>query len=147
VEGRGREVEVDLFGEALAEGDVCEPVEAERDPDVRRRNLDALHAHIGVAGAQRHRDASFAAAGIEDAPRAYVGHLALERPELGVARATLDHLARLLAEEDADSPLEKLQPDPPPEPLVLRLLGRDVRLPALQVGEPRPDPRRLLGVT
>ena len=137
---------VHLLGEALAKADVRKPVELPRDPDVRRRDLDALHAYVGMAGAQRHRDAPLAAPGVEHAPRAHAGDLALELAELGVAPAPLDHFARLPAEEDADPPLEELQPDLPAEPLVLRLLGRDVRLAALEVREPRPDPRRLLGV-
>src|SRR2546427_6510316 len=39
-----------------------------------------------------------------------------------------------------------LHPAPPAEPPVLRLLGRDIGFAALEVREPRPDPRRLFGV-
>src|SRR3989442_3672240 len=57
-----------------------------------------------------------------------------------------DLLGGLRAGGDPDPPLEELQPAPPAEPPVLRLLGRDIGFAALEVREPRPDPRRLLGV-
>src|SRR5437867_13267963 len=84
--------------------------------------------------------------GIRDRTVTGVQTCALPILELGIAPASPDHLARLSTEEDPDPPLEELQPDLPAEPLVLRLLGRDVGLAALEVREPRSDPRRLLGV-
>src|SRR5207249_6729988 len=95
---------------ARAEVDDLESVELPRDPDVRRRHLDALDAHVGVAGAQRHRHAPLAASGVERAPRPHAGDLALELLEFGITPASPDHLARLPAEEDPDPPLEELQP-------------------------------------
>src|SRR5580765_4698939 len=72
--------------------------------------------------AQRHRHAALAAAGIEHAPGTHALDLALQLLEFGIARAPIDQLARLAADQHADPLLEELQAHPPAQPAILLLL-------------------------
>ena len=137
---------VHLFREALAEADVAEAIELSRDLRVGRRDLDAFDAEVRMPRAQGHRHAALAAAGVEHAPRTHAVDLALQLLELGIARASIDQLARLAADEHADPLLEELQAHPPAQPAILLLLRGDVRLAGVQVREPRANARRQLGV-
>ncbi len=97
--------------------------------------------------AQRHRHAALAAAGVEHAPGTHALDLALQLLEFGIARAPIDQLARLAADQHADPLLEELQAHPPAQPAILLLLRGHVRLARIQVREPGANARRQLGVS
>jgi hypothetical protein len=63
-----------------------------------------------------------------------------------VARAPLDELARLAPDEHAKPLFQELQPRLPAEARVLRLLRLHVGFARFEMGEPRTDARRLLGI-
>ena len=136
VERARPEQRVHLFGQALAEGHVRVAVELAGDRHVGGGDLHALHGRGRIAGGDGHGHRALAAAGVQHAGGIHGGDLALQLLELGIAPAALHHLARLASERHADALLEQLEPGAPAQAAVLRLLGADVGVAAVQMREP-----------